>query len=548
MESVKHQIEYKRLDEIRPYDNNPRRNDEAAKAVANSIKEFGFQSPIIVDRDGVIIAGHTRYKAARRLKLQEVPVIVAAELDPEKVKALRIADNSTGEVAEWDLQLLVQELTGIEYDMTDFGLNLQIKIDEEVKEDDFTAEPPEQPITQRGDIWLLGDHRVMCGDSTSPQDVERLMDGQLADLLLTDPPYNVNYQGSNGKKIENDNMAESQFRQFLLQAYSRAFDACRTGASAYIFHADTEGEAFRAMFREAGWGLHGCLVWVKNSLVLGHSDYQWQHEPCLYGWKPGANHYFVNDRSQTTVIDDAKPADLRHMKKDQLLDWAIKAQALLTQKPSSVIRCDKPPRNAEHPTMKPVVLCGRLIKNSSLPGQTVLDLFREAGWGLHGCLVWVKNSLVLGHSDYQWQHEPCLYGWKPGANHYFVNDRSQTTVIDDAKPADLRHMKKDQLLDWAIKAQALLTQKPSSVIRCDKPPRNAEHPTMKPVVLCGRLIKNSSLPGQTVLDLFGGSGSTLIACEQLSRKCYTMEYDPRYVDVIVQRWEDFTGEKAVRLK
>lgn len=247
------------------------------------------------------------------------------------------------------------------------------------------------------------------------------MDGQLADLLLTDPPYNVNYQGSNGKKIENDNMAESQFRQFLLQAYSRAFDACRTGASAYIFHADTEGEAFRAMFREAGWGLHGCLVWV-------------------------------------------------------------------------------------------------------------------------------KNSLVLGHSDYQWQHEPCLYGWKPGANHYFINDRSQTTVIDDAKPDDLRHMKKDQLLDWAIKAQALLTQKPSSVIRCDKPPRNAEHPTMKPVVLCGRLIKNSSLPGQTVLDLFGGSGSTLIACEQLSRKCYTMEYDPRYVDVIVQRWEDFTGEKAVRLK
>ena len=150
--------------------------------------------------------------------------------------------------------------------MTDFGLNLQIKIDEEVKEDDFTAEPPEQPITQRGDIWLLGDHRVMCGDSTSPQDVERLMDGQLADLLLTDPPYNVNYQGSNGKKIENDNMAESQFRQFLLQAYSRAFDACRTGASAYIFHADTEGEAFRAMFREAGWVCTG--VWSGSRTVL----------------------------------------------------------------------------------------------------------------------------------------------------------------------------------------------------------------------------------------------------------------------------------------
>lgn len=183
MDGAKHQIEYKRLDEIRPYDNNPRRNDEAAKAVANSIREFGFQSPIIVDRDGVIIAGHTRYKAARRLKLQTVPVIVAGELTPEQVKALRIADNSTGEVAEWDLQLLVQELTGIDYDMADFGLNLEIRVDEEVKEDDFDAEPPEKPITQRGDIWLLGDHRVMCGDSTSPQDVERLMDGQLADLL-----------------------------------------------------------------------------------------------------------------------------------------------------------------------------------------------------------------------------------------------------------------------------------------------------------------------------------------------------------------------------
>lgn len=419
MESVKHQIEYKRLDEITPYDNNPRRNDEAAKAVAKSIQEFGFQSPIIVDRDGVIIAGHTRYKAARRLKLQEVPVIVAAELDPEKVKALRIADNSTGEIAEWDLQLLLQELIGLDYDMGEFGLNLQIKIDEEVKEDDFKVDPPEKPITQRGDIWLLGEHRVMCGDSTSAQDVETLMAGQQADLLLTDPPYNVNYQSSKGTTIENDNMAESQFQQFLLQAYSRAFDACRTGAAAYIFHADTEGEAFRAMFREAGWALHGCLIWV-------------------------------------------------------------------------------------------------------------------------------KNSLVLGHSDYQWQHEPCLYGWKPGAGHYFINDRSLTTVIDDAKPEDLRKLKKDQLLEWAIKAQEKLTQVPSSVIRCDKPPRNAEHPTMKPVVLCGRLIKNSSLSGQIVLDLFGGSGSTLIACEQLSRKCYTMEYDPKYVDVIVKRWEDFTGEKAVR--
>jgi len=417
---VKHQIEYRKLSEIKPYDRNPRSNDAAVGPTANSIKEFGFQAPIIVDKDGVIIAGHTRYKAAKRLGMDTVPVVVAAELTPEQVTAYRIADNSTGEIAQWELDLLAGELATIDYDMAEFGLDVELhSADEEVKEDDYEVELTEAPITKPGDVWLLGDHRVMCGDSTSAQDVARLMDGTLADLLLTDPPYNVNYEGSNGKKIENDNMAESQFQQFLLQAYSRAFDACRTGAAAYIFHADTEGEAFRAMFREAGWALHGCLIWVKNSLVLGHSDYQWQHEPCLYGWKPGAGHYFVNDRSLTTVIDDAKPADLKHMKKEELLDWAIKAQEFL--------------------------------------------------------------------------------------------DRT-----------------------------------PSTVIRCDKPKANDEHPTMKPVTLCGRFIRNSSKPGQLVLDLFGGSGSTLIACEQLSRQCFMMEYDPRYVDVIVDRWQQFTGETATR--
>ena len=416
-----HQIEYKRLDEIQPYDNNPRKNDAAVGPTAKSIEEFGFQSPIIVDKDMVIIAGHTRYKAAKRLKLETVPVVVAAELTPEQVRAYRIADNSTSEVAQWELDLLKAELATIDYDMAEFGLNVALPdAEEEAKEDDYDVELPIEPVSKPGEVYQLGEHRLMCGDSTSAQDVETLMGGTLADMLLTDPPYNVNYEGSNGKKIQNDNMAESQFRDFLLQAYSRAFDAARVGAAAYIFHADTEGEAFRAMFREAGWDLHGCLVWVKNSLVLGHADYQWQHEPCLYGWKPGAGHYFVNDRTLTTVIDDAKPDDLKHMKKEELLDWALKAQAHL-----------------------------------------------------------------------------------------------------DSEPSD--------------------------VIRCDKPKANAEHPTMKPVTLCGRLIKNSSRPGQAVLDLFGGSGSTLIACEQLSRRCFMMEYDPRYVDVIIDRWEQFTGEKAVRV-
>lgn len=204
---MKHQIEYKSLDEIRPYDDNPRRNEAAVGPVANSIREFGFQSPIIVDKDGVIIAGHTRYKAAKRLGLKEVPVVYATELTPEQVQAYRIADNSTGEIAEWDPALLLQELEGLTYDMADFGLDVQLdKIVDEAKDDEYEVEVPTEPITRPGDIWLLGDHRVMCGDSTSAQDVARLMDGAQADLLLTDPPYNVNYQSSNGKTIKNDNM------------------------------------------------------------------------------------------------------------------------------------------------------------------------------------------------------------------------------------------------------------------------------------------------------------------------------------------------------
>lgn len=418
---TEHKIEYRSLSEIHPYDNNPRDNDAAVKPTAESIRQFGFQSPIIVDKDGVIIAGHTRYKAAKRLHLGKVPVIVASELTPEQVKAYRIADNSTGEVAKWNIDLLTAELAGIKLDMTQFGLDVKLDTNTEVEDDGYEVELPEAPITKPGDLWILGDHRVLCGSSTDVNDMARLMEKTRADLLLTDPPYNVAYEGktTDRLRIQNDQMAESQFRQFLLQFYACAFDACRTGAAAYIFHADTEGEAFRAMFREAGWELHGCLAWVKNTMVLGHSDYQWQHEPCLYGWKPGAAHYFTNSRALTTVIDDAKPTDLKHMRKDELLQWALQAQ-----------------------------------------------------------------------------HQ--------------------------------------------------LEREPSDVLRFDKPARNAEHPTMKPVPMLGYLIRNSSRVGQTVLDCFGGSGSTLIACEQLSRSCRMMELDPRYVDVIVDRWQKFTGEEAHR--
>ena len=416
-------IEYRRLEDIIPYDRNPRINDEAVQYVANSIRDNGFRQPILVDSDGVIISGHTRLKAARRLKLPVAPVIVAADLPPEKVKALRIADNATAEIAQWDpglLQIEMADLDALGIDLSVYGLDIQLKTDEEAEDDGYELELPAQPKTRRGDIWQLGCHRVMCGDSTDPGDVARLMDGLQADLLLTDPPYNVNYESADGKKIRNDDMDGGLFREFLAKAFRCAADACQSGAAAYIFHADTEGENFRAAFREAGWELHGCLIWVKNSFVLGHSDYQYQHEPCLYGWKPGAAHYFVNDRSQSTVIDDEHPTDPAKLKKDELVALA---KQLLAER----------------------------------------------------------------------QHTP------------------------------------------------------TTVIRCDKPARNAEHPTMKPVPLCGQMIRNSSLPGQLVLDLFGGSGSTLIAAEQLSRQCFMMECDPAYVDVIVDRWEQLTGEKAEKI-
>lgn len=317
------QVQTWKIGDVHPYGNNPRNNAAAVKPVANSIKEFGFQQPIVVDKDGVIIVGHTRYKAAKMLKLKEVPVVVAANLTPDQVKAYRVADNSTGEVAVWDIPLLNAEIQGLDYDFADFGLNVAVQqVDGDAEDDDYDMELPEEPTCRVGDIWQLGNHRLMVGDSTDPRYVNALMGREQADLLVTDPPYNVDYEGSNGKKIQNDSMDESQFRQFLLQAYCCAYDACRTGAAAYIFHADTEGEAFRAMFREAGWELHGCLIWVKNSLVLGRADYQYQHEPCLYGWKPGAGHYFINDRTNTTVIDDVKPEDLKKMKKEDLLACA----------------------------------------------------------------------------------------------------------------------------------------------------------------------------------------------------------------------------------
>lgn len=327
---------------------------------------------------------------------------------------------------EIKLKDLLLDLDLNDYDLTATGFSskevedLVIRLDKDVEaeDDNFDAdadyESIEEPVTQRGDIWILGDHRLMCGDSTDLGDVNTLMGGEEADLVITDPPYNVNYKDGS---IKNDNMDEGSFEDFLQNAFLAMFENMRSGAAAYIFHADSEGLAFRRAFRDAGFKMAECLIWEKNSFVLGRQDYQWRHEPILYGWKEGAAHYFIDDRSQDTILLEDE-LDLESMKKEDLITYI--------------------------------------------------------------------NQIIAQYKD-------------------------QTTVLFEKKPT-----------------------------------KNDVHPTMKPVNLVGRLMRNSSKPGWNVLDLFGGSGSTLMAAEQIGRRAFLMELDEKFCDVIVHRWEEFTGKKAVR--
>lgn len=268
---------YLTLDEIKPYENNPRFNDDAVEKVAESIKQFGFRSPIIVDKDYVIICGHTRYKASIRLGLESVPVIVASDLTPEQVKAYRLADNKTAEFAEWDDDLLSKELSEIlEINMADFGFEeLNLDEDVEAKEDDYDFDKEVELKVHRGDIWKLGNHRLMCGDSTDEKDLNKLCENQKVDLLLTDPPYNVNYEGGTGMKIKNDNQTDQQFYNFLLQAFTLSKNKMKGGASFYIWYADNNNNNFISAIKNSGLQQREQLIWKKNALVLGRSDCLW---------------------------------------------------------------------------------------------------------------------------------------------------------------------------------------------------------------------------------------------------------------------------------
>lgn len=340
------------IDDLVLYENNPRNNDGAVDAVAASINSFGFKVPIIIDKNNVVVCGHTRVKASKKLGMTEVPCIVADDLNEEQIKAFRLADNKVSELAEWNMDKLAEELKQIDMDMFQFGFeDLENSLERDVLEDEFDEEEelPVNPYSKKADVFILGKHRLMCGDSTIKEDVDKLTDGKLADMIFTDPPYNVDYEGGvddNGSKmkIQNDKQSDADFKEFLQKAFDNMARHCKNGGAIYCCYADTEGLNFRTAFINAGFKLAECLIWVKNSLVLGRQDYHWRHEPILYGWKEGAGHYFIDDRSQDTI-------------------WEY----------------NKPKVNDLHPTMKPLELVGRAIKNSSKKGELVLDLFGGSG-------------------------------------------------------------------------------------------------------------------------------------------------------------------------
>ena len=358
------QIQNVPITSVKPYEKNPRFNDDAVDAVARSIKEFGWQQPLVVDRDMVIIVGHTRLKAAESLGLTEVPVIIAENLTPEQVKAYRIADNKTGEIAEWNFELLpfeIKDLQDANFDLSLLGFDseeldriLNGDADKQVStgetEPDAVPEAPEVAVSVRGEVYQLGEHRLMCGDSTSIEDTAKLMGGEKAVLYLTDPPYNVALEGSTGLTIANDNMPTDEFRKFLDGAFKAAASVLAEGTSFYIFHSDSESANFRLAAQQAGLEVHETLYWVKNALVLGRFDYQYITESCLYGWTPGAAHRWFNDRCQTNAL-----------------------------------HFDKPKCNDVHPSMKPVEMLVYLVQNSSKHGETVLDNFGGSGSTLIAC-------------------------------------------------------------------------------------------------------------------------------------------------------------------
>ncbi|MBN1341568.1 MAG: ParB N-terminal domain-containing protein [Phycisphaerae bacterium] len=437
--SPKFVVELRKTDDVRPYERNPRVNDPAVDAVAASLAEFGFRQPIVVDTDGVIVAGHTRWKAAKKLGLAKVPVHVAKDLTPEQIRAYRIADNKTGELAEWDLEILPIELAelregGFDMDVLAFDddelaklLTEGMGVKEGLTDPDAVPEPPDEPVTQRGDLWILGEHRLLCGDSASTKDLDRLLDGATIDLVNMDPPYNV--------KVEPRS---------------------------------------------------------KNAIAAGLSSFG----------ESGLNNHQRFDLKRGAVVPDKAPAKMRAkdrpLENDFVTDEAFDKMLLAWFGNAS--RVLKPGGS--------FYIWGGYANLGNYPAP-----LKASGLYFSQGIVWDKQHPVLTRKDYMGAFELAFYGWKEGAGHHFYGPNNAT---------DLWHVKK-------VNPQAMV------------------HLTEKPVDLAVRAIQYSSKPGENVLDLFGGSGSTLIGCEQTGRRAFLMEIDPAYCDVIVRRWEEFTGRKAERI-
>lgn len=398
-------IEYVSIGDLKPYERNAKLHPkEQVEQIKNSIKEFGFNDPVAVWKDSEIIEGHGRLLAAQELGLTEIPIIRLDSLTDQQRKAYMLAHNKLTMNSDFDMKILAEEIENIlDFDMSNFGFDVMFDEDE-VVEDDYTPEVPEEPKAKLGDIYQLGRHRLMCGDSTSQSDVQLLLNGELMDMVLTDPPYNVNYKGTAGTII-NDNMKSSEFRQFLKKAFINIRTSLKNGCSFHIWYADSEGYNFRGACSDAGLTVRQQLIWVKNSATIGRQDFQHQYESVLSGL-----------------------------------------------------------------------------------------------------------SLDESAQDPQKGFSPCLYGWKDGAAHKWYKKRKERDVMF-----------------------------------FDKPRASKEHPTMKPILLFDYEMQCNTKSGDSVLDLFGGSGTLIMAAEQNKRTAYVMEYDPKFVDVIIDRWEKFTGNKAVKL-
>lgn len=346
-----------------PYINNARTHSpEQVTKLRASLREFGFVNPVIIDADYNVIAGHGRLMAAKEEGIKEIPCVFVDYLTDAQKKAYILADNRMAMDAGWDEELLrveIEALQGENFDVSLTGFSDDDLADlfagdskSDAKDDDFNLNDAleKAAFVEKGDIWSVGRHRLMCGDATKAEDVAALMDGKKANLLMTDPPYGVSFKSSDGLTIQNDSIKGDDFYQFLLASFKNIVDNMETGGAAYVFHADTEGLNFRRAFQDAGFHLAGCCIWVKNSLVLGRSDYQWQHEPVLYGFLQNGKHKWFSDRSQTTV-------------------WNF----------------DKPKKNKNHPTSKPLDLLGYPIGNSSQANAIVVDTFGGSGSTLMAC-------------------------------------------------------------------------------------------------------------------------------------------------------------------